>query len=86
MKLGLYFAKSCSCGSSGIKSVRCCAGYGSCDKPQQHGEFTSVRCLGPEEQLKPGQVRTVLVWSRNPAGTRRVARGAQALRFQVACA
>ena len=43
-----------------MEASRCqdCAGYGSCDEPQQHGEFTSVRCLGPEEQLKPGQVRT----------------------------
>ena len=46
-----------------MEASRCqdCAGYGSCDEPQQHGEFTSVRCLGPEEQLKPGQVGTALV-------------------------
>jgi len=32
-------------------------GYGTCEEPQQNGEFTTVRCLGPEEQLAPGQVR-----------------------------
>ncbi len=33
------------------------AGYGTCFPPVQRGEFYDVRCVGPEELLKPGQVR-----------------------------
>ncbi|KAK9842080.1 hypothetical protein WJX81_007607 [Elliptochloris bilobata] len=42
------------------------AGYGTCDEPQQHGEFTTVRCLGPEEQLKPGQTKNVMALLASP--------------------
>jgi hypothetical protein len=33
------------------------AGYGTCFPPVQRGEFYDVRCVGPEELLKPGQAR-----------------------------
>ena len=38
-------------------SERARAGYGTCFPPVQRGEFYDVRCVGPEELLKPGQVR-----------------------------
>ncbi len=31
-------------------------GVGSCDPPRQRGEYFDIRCLGPEQKLKPGQV------------------------------
>ena len=57
--------QACTLVCEAVKQKRrgvCCAGYGTCDEPQQRGEFTSVRCLGPEEQLKPGQARTALIY------------------------